>query len=114
MEDKAVRGQELVEVKPGPAVSGLHHLLAPLQVVLHTLKTLSDIHNTKEAAFSARKLLVPSKRPPADRRRKRKLPIKINKRPKQRPKPRPVRAFHTFQPRPTGDSGPSGESERRI
>ena len=103
-----MRGQELVEVKP--AVSGLHHLLAPLQVVLHTLKTLSDIHNTKEAAFSARKLLVPSKRPPADRRRKRKLPIKINKRPKQRP----VGAFHTFQPRPTGDSGPSGESERRI
>ena len=109
-----MRGQELVEVKPGPAVSGLHHLLAPLQVVLHTLKTLSDIHNTKEAAFSARKLLVPSKRPPADRRRKRKLPIKINKRPKQRPKPRQVGAFHTFQPRPTGDSGPSGESERRI
>ena len=108
MEDKAVRGQELVEVKP--AVPSLHHLLAPLQVVLHTLKTLSDIHNTKEAAFSARKLLVPSKRPPADRRRKRKLPIKINKRPKQRP----VGAFHTFQPRPTGDSGPSGESERRI
>ena len=108
MEDKAMRGQELVEVKP--AVPSLHHLLAPLQVVLHTLKTLSDIHNTKEAAFSARKLLVPSKRPPADRRRKRKLPIKINKRPKQRP----VGAFHTFQPRPTGDSGPSGESERRI
>ena len=103
-----MRGQELVEVKP--AVPSLHHLLAPLQVVLHTLKTLSDIHNTKEAAFSARKLLVPSKRPPADRRRKRKLPIKINKRPKQRP----VGAFHTFQPRPTGDSGPSGESERRI
>ena len=69
---------------PRRKVKRLESILSPLHVVLDTLKTISDIHQAEQRAFSERRLTVsPSKRPPGGRRRKRKLPIKINKRPKQ-------------------------------
>ena len=69
---------------PRRKVKRLESILSPLHVVLDTLKTISAIHQAEQRAFSERRLTVsPSKRPPGGRRRKRKLPIKINKRPKQ-------------------------------
>ena len=77
------------EVKHSPQprqLVGLEHLLSPLEVVLNTLKTISHIQNNQERSFSDRRLFLPSKKPFQGKRRRRKFPLKVNKRPKQKPR----------------------------
>ena len=82
-EDRRTRTQEVKQSGQRRQLVGLEHLLSPLEVVLNTLQTISRLTNTQERAFSERRLSLPSKKPLQGRRR-RKFPLKVNKRPKQK------------------------------
>ena len=83
-EERKTRNNEVNQVPRRRQLVGLEHLLSPLEVVLNTLRTISNLQNTQERAFSDRRLFLPSKKPLKGKRRRRKFPLKVNKRPKQK------------------------------
>lgn len=89
---------------------GLEHLLSPLEVVLNTLKTISHLTNTQERAFSERRLFLPSKKPIKGKRRRRKFPLKVNKRPLKPLKQKPRAQFGPLKAREPGE--PAGADVR--
>ena len=56
--------------------------------VLNTRQTISHLTNTKDRAGSERRLFLPSKKPLKGKRRRRKFPLKVKKRPSVKQKPR--------------------------
>ena len=102
---KKERNKEAKQFPQRRHLVGLDHLLSPLEVVLNTLKTISDLTNTQqERAFSDRRLFLPSKKPLKGKRRRRKFPLKVNKRPKQKARPQ----FGPLKAREPGERSGAG------
>ena len=103
-EDRKTRTKEVAQSGRRRQLVGLEHLLSPLEVVLNTLQTISHLTNTQERAFSERRLFLPSKKPLKGKRRRRKFPLKVKKRPSVKQKPRAQ--FGPLKAREPG--GPAG------
>ena len=99
-EGRKTRNKEVKQSAHRRQLVGLEHLLSPLEVVLNTLKTISHLTSTQQRAFSERRLFSPSKKPLRGKRRRRKFPLKVNKRPKQKPRAQfgPLKAREPGEP----------------